>query len=638
MNATASRLLAALIIVGVMHSFAQVVISGRILGPRCPGAAETIPFSGVLCVASLEGSGTEARAFRTWETEPAGWYQIKGGAGNYTLAFTGPAHFIRPLVWNNVYTRPGEIIDRLPGTPPSDFFCFHEGEWDPQRATDYYQTFVAQGKSVTQVGFRLAHDGLDGFGPQSQHLLVSIHRCGDDTPDQWPQVGPTAVVLNVDSGGGKNYIWSAGWNSGEVPIQPGETYAVHLRAETPGNTFQAFWRADNDTSADCYRLGAGSAGFQKHDLWLSVGTDGDGLRIPYNKRVHKQFGQFAGFANQWSQTYVAQGRSLAAVVLYAAVGGTQPPLSRQRVAVCVRRGGPGGPTVGLEKIAIGNGNYTGDASWGVFCAAFASGEVPLVPGETYAVEFTSIENYETLHGFVNIKGEVSDDRPGFNPYRKVAPDTYPHGTAFKLDRDAADFDLDLQIIEYEHDMKDWRTATDKKNLLRNGDMESGELAEVGGGPEAWKRYSIDPATTHAYVADGKEKTNRLARVIGGGFNKQTVDGGFVQRIEGLSRLETYRLTGKVRASWAVDDQHQCWVGCDPTGQDNDPKATTIVWALLPGVHGVFVPHASDPIRPATNALSIWLRGRTTLTVDTPFKADFDDFALQRVLTGVPRGD
>jgi hypothetical protein len=631
-GAVACGLLAALLL-AVPPAAAQITLSGRFLAPRYAGASDTLPLSAVVCFASLNGPATEARSFRTWETDPAGWWRITGSPGNYTILFTGPAHFVRPLVLNNVFTRAGDKVERFHLSPRADFACFHEGEWDPRRATDYFQTFVARGRSVTHVGFRLAHDGVDGFGPGAQNLLVSIHRRGDGTPDHWPQVGPTASVLNVDSGGGKNYVWSAGWDSGEVPLVPGETYAVHLRAETPGNTFQAFWRADADLRADCFRLGAGTNGFQHHDLWLSVGTDGDGLLVPFNKKVHQQFGAFAGFASKWSQTYVAQGRGLAAAVLYAAVGGAQPPLSRQRVAVRARRGGPAGPVVGLEKIAIGNGNYTGDASWGMFGVAFAPGEVPLAPGETYALEFASIENYETLHGFVNIKGQVSDERPGFNPYRKIAPDTCARGAAFKFGRDAMDFDLDLQVIEYEFAADDPARATDGPNLLANGGMEAGAAATPS--PAAWKQFSTDPGTTHVWLAEGKEQTNRLARVLGGGATGKTADGGFVQRVEGLSRRETYRVTGQVRASWPLDPEHQCFVGCDPTGQDTDPQAATIQWTTLPGLHGVWVNFASDPIRPATNALSVWLRGRTTLTKDYPFRADFDDFALRRVRTEPP---
>ena len=116
------------------------------------------------------------------------------------------------------------------------------------------------------------------------------------------------------------------------------------------------------------------------------------------------------------------------------------------LAVRIRRGGPAGAIVG-EKTAIGNGNYTGDASWGVFGAAFAPDEVRLEPA-TYAIEFETRETPETLRGYVNLKGQVSDERPGFNPYRKVAPDTYEHGTAYRGGADAVDFDLDLQVIEY----------------------------------------------------------------------------------------------------------------------------------------------------------------------------------------------
>ncbi|MHC4602978.1 MAG: hypothetical protein ACYS6W_06565, partial [Planctomycetota bacterium] len=71
------------------------------------------------------------------------------------------------------------------------------------------------------------------------------------------------------------------------------------------------------------------------------------------------------------------------------------------------------------------------------------------------------------------------------------------------------------------------------------------------------------------------------------------------------------------------------------GQDADPKADTIKWTTLPGLHGLFVDYKSGPIRPASDAISIWLRGQTTLTQDYPYEADFDDFGLYRVSTGVP---
>ena len=643
-----------LIVVALCHLWAlcsaQILIDGRVNTSRWPGAAETIPLPTVLCVASLNGSEHESSAFRTWETEPPGWFRVSGAAGNYTLLFTAPAHFMRPCVLNNVFTRAEEKILGLRVAPQFEFHSFWEKEWDTKPAADYFQTFVARGKSVTAIGFKLASDGVDGAGPRKQDLLVSIHRRGDGTPDKWPQIGPAVPVIEVDSGGPKNYVWSAAWNSAEVPLTPGETYAVHLRAETVSNSFQAFWRNVEGDAPKVFRMGKdGDASFQDRQLWMAVSTDGDGLLIPYNKRVQKQFGQFAGMAKRWSQTYVAQGRSLAGAVLYAAVSGAQPPLARQRAIVRVRRIGPDGPRVGIEKIAIGNGNYTGDASWGVFAVAFAPGEVPLTPGETYAIEFESIESQETLAGFVNIKKQVSDGRAGFNPYRKQARDDYAFGTSFKNGAEKQDFDLDMQVIEYERVATNRSGLTaayshnlsDGSNLLRNASFEAGAFDEdpvpaatkfrneiqPKGDINDWKKFSSEPATMHARIGVEGDSHPTIARITG----PKRIDGGWSQRVTGLSRFESYQLTGSVRASYPLSFEHRAEVGYDPTGQDADPKAPTVVWSALPKLHGVWENLSTMPIRPATNSISVWIRGRSPGT-EFPFKADFDDLALRRIST------
>jgi len=617
---------------------AHVVLKGRLLTVRYAGSSEEVPMTAVYCFASLAGSDSQAIGFRTWETHPVGWYYLPGSAGNYSIVFSNPAGFMRPIVLTNQFVSSGDTVDRRL-SPVFDYGDFYEGAWDTKAATDYYQTFIARGTSITQVGFKLATDGVDGAGPQGQNILISIHEKGKGTPDKWKQVGPAVVVLNVDCGGPKNYWWSAGWDSGQVPTEPGKTYAVHLKAESQGGSFQAFWRADEDDKSDCYRIGReGKDGWQGRKMCMAVSSDCDGLLIPYNKRVQKKFLEFAGFDKSWSQTYVAKGKSLASVILYAATSGVQPSLMRQRVKVRVRQGGAAGKVVGIEKIAIGNGNYTGDASWGVFGVSFSPGEVPLEPGRLYAIEFESIENCKTLHGYVNIKGMVSDDKPGFNPYRKVSPDTYERGTAYRKGTQRQDFDLDMQVIEYKYAAENWEEAIEGDSLVKNGSMDSteGDIKDANNARLLfWKRFSVDSGTSHQYIADDGDKDNHFARVLGGSKTGKTVDGGYVQRVGGLSKLETYRINGKVRSTWPVDDKHACMVGFDPTGQDVNPKADTIEWAILPGLHGLFVPYKSGPIRPAGDAISIWLRGRTTLTQDYPYEADFDDFALYRVSTGVP---
>lgn len=631
--------LLSLLLCACLVADAQVVLTGRVWMPRSPGSPDMMPFTAVRAFAALPGSDSQALGFRTFETEPVGWVYMPGVAGNYTMAFTGPAHFLRPFVLTNVFMKPGEVLDRS-YTPPFDYAVFADGSWDEVPATDYYQTFVARGTSVTHVGFKLATDGVDGEGPGSQTLLLSIVRKGRGKPDTWEQVGPTFPVLNVDCGGPKNYTWAACWNSGDVPTVPGETYAVHLTAETEGGSFQAFWKADDDKTSDCYRLGGGKTGWQGHDLWMTVGSDCNGLVIPYNKRVHKEYVEFAGFGAKWAQTYVAQGRGLASVVLYAATLGTQPDQRRQRLAFRVRKGGPDGPQVGITKIAIGNANYTGDASWGTFGTVYAPGEVPLEPGQTYALEFETIETFDTIGHYVNFKGQENPGVAGFNPYKKAAPDTYEHGTAYQGGTDAVDFDLDLQVIEYEHAAGDWELAVEGEDLLTNGSMDAGSFTAdrpEAGEPEGWSRFVVDPRTSFWYLAHDKNPSDRYARVIGGGINNSTVDGGYVQRVGGLSHNETYRLAGKVRCSWIVDDKHQCMVGVDPTGQTDNPQADSIVWTTMPKLHGFFLPYTCEPVRPAQDAVSVWLRAQTSDPEGWPFEADFDAFSLHRVRTSPPDG-
>jgi hypothetical protein len=601
---------------------AQSQLSGRVFHPRFEGG-DPLYLSTVMVFASQKGGTAEARSFRTWETHPAGWYFLVGPPGEYTVWFTQPGGFFRPLLLSPVVLRDGEKLDGRNVTPQFDYACFDERAWDSRPATDYYQVFTARGTSVTAVGIRLAHDGVDGQGPGHQTLIATVHRAAAGTPDQWPQVGPPGWLPKVDCGGAKNYVYATGWDSGEVPLIPGEKYAIRLRAEKEGGVMQTFWRTNTSPEPTLYRVGKdGARGWVPQQLWLAVATDADAWVIPYNKKVHSSFQEFAGFAQRWSQTYVARGHSLAGVALLAAVGGAQPPLSRQRVVVRVRRDGPEGPVVGAEKIAIGNGNYTGDASWGMFGAAYARGEVPLTPGRTYALEFESIENYETLHGFVNIKGDVSDDRPGFNPYKKVAPDDYPHGTSYKFGRDAMPFDLDLQVVEYATP----GPLVPRPNLLRNGDMQEAD----GDLPAGWTPFKVEPGTRLLRFADGPAHTNFTARVLGGSATGARADGGFVQQVTGLNRFAAYRLTGKIRSSWPLDWQHQTLVGTDPTGQTENPDAPTVQWTKGPTLHGLYVDYRSEPLRPQKDRLSIWFRGTTTMTNDYRFTADFDDFVLQEM--------
>jgi hypothetical protein len=63
---------------------AQVQISGRLFKERFPGSKDQMPLTACFGFAGLTGSAAEPHGFRTWETEPVGWYRFTGPAGNYT--------------------------------------------------------------------------------------------------------------------------------------------------------------------------------------------------------------------------------------------------------------------------------------------------------------------------------------------------------------------------------------------------------------------------------------------------------------------------------------------------------------------------------------------------------------------------
>lgn len=95
----------------------QARLIGRRLGQRRAESLAVIPFSGVLGFLSAAGSETEARAFRAWKTEPAGWFRFSTDAGFRTLVLTGAPRFLRPNFLNQLVLERGERLGGLRPTP-----------------------------------------------------------------------------------------------------------------------------------------------------------------------------------------------------------------------------------------------------------------------------------------------------------------------------------------------------------------------------------------------------------------------------------------------------------------------------------------------------------------------------------------
>jgi hypothetical protein len=617
---------------------AQMTLTGRLLWPPVDGAAKEVGIGHVLVFGSQAGADKQPLAFRSWETNPVGWYRLSGPAGRYTLLFAQPGNFMRPAILNNIYTRDGEKINLSRSVrAPWDEACMDDSAWDRTAAHEYFQPFLARGASITQVGFKLAHDGVDGPGPLAQDLVLSIHEVVENAPPaKWARVGPEMPVVDVDCGGGKNYSYSAGFDSGEVPTTPGRKYAVRLAAKSPAGKFQPFWHriAQGEKYLPAQRAKAGAADSPVayedtgNHLWMTIASDSDGLLIPYNKRVHKEFNQLTKFARVWSQTYIARGKSLAGVVLYAATSGVQPSMNQQRLRIIVVDEETGN-VVGAAKIAIGNGLYTGDASWGTFGAVYEPDEVPLAPGHTYRLHFESIETPHNLGlgTFVNTKGMKSDGRPGFNPYRKHPLDIDKAGHAFLNGTEAQDFSLDMQVIEYEQQLHGHENSTRGAELIKFGNFEKGEDWSSAWKPPGGKAQNatIEPETT----ASGGTALRMSSR-------EKTFDAVVVQRVAGLSPTQTYRLVAMACANQLPSDQCRTLIGIDKTGQTDDADAATVEWTVLPAITGRFDGYAPAPVRPAADAISVFLRLRVTDPPAPAPVAEFQRISMRQVDTHPPQ--
>lgn len=366
----------------------------------------------------------------------------------------------------------------------------------------------------------------------------------------------------------------------------------------------------------------------KNHLWMTIASDSDGLLIPYNKRVHKEFNELTKFARMWSQTYVAKGKSLAGVVLYAATSGVQPSMNQQRLRIIVADEEIG-KVVGAAKIAIGNGLYTGDASWGTFGAVYEPDEVHLTPGHTYRLQFESIETPHNvgLGTFVNIKGMKSDGRPGFNPYRKHPQDIYNGGHAFLNGTEPQDFSLDMQVIEYEQQMNGHENSTTGRELIKFGNFEKGE---------DWSSVWKSPGGKGGSATIEQETTASGGTALRMSSKEITFDAVVVQRVAGLSPTRTYKLIGMACPNQLPSDQCQIMVGIDRTGQTENADATTVEWTVMPSITGRFESFVPDPIRPTGDAISIFLRLRANDPPQPAPVAEFQRMSLVQVETHPPR--
>ncbi len=405
---------------GVAHADGIVTGHGRFERIKGRPAAGHVELYESNLFLSRDGSGPRGPSARLGA--PAGqaprgdgYYRLSVPAGTYSLLVNQPLFYIRPTVIEGITVRDGRTATRNVDLP-IDYSTYTTDTWTGFSRT-WYQTFVATGSSITGVSWKLAGTNADEIE------CAILADDGSADPSAWPRV--SAQAAKRDRVGAITDNWVR-WRSGEVPTEPGRRYAVRLTGTAGGDrAFAVFHRAKDAQSYADGRAHDSGGSPQGFDLNITVFSDADGTATLLNKTTEGlgelQDGNFAG---RWGQTFVATiGTSLAGVDVWAAGADRNWDLD---FTFTVRRDGPSGPQVGPTKTTRAAFQAFGAGLHGV---SYSRGEVPLVPGETYYVEFTNPE--------------------GFNPYVMTDPlDRYDRGVAWRDGSRRSAIDVSMTILTW----------------------------------------------------------------------------------------------------------------------------------------------------------------------------------------------
>ncbi len=336
-----------------------------------------------------------------------GFYQIDGlPAGSYSAYVNQPDFFAAPKVVPNVQIGAGQT--HLDVELDVDYSTYERKVWTGWE-WDLFQTFVATGTSIRGVSWVMAGAGLYN-GKQAKITILEDN--GNANPTKWTPIGTaTDGQLSSDSD-----EWVR-WTSGEVPTTPGKRYAVKVNV----NGGMAIYKRDKD--AQSYTQGQAydkDGNPRNYDLNITVFTDRDQIVTHTTKSSGP--GRFLNglSSTRWGQTFVATGRALAAVDLFAASGQPDIELSWR-----ILLGGPGGRQIGSTKTT--RGAYFA-SSTDLIGVSFNPQEVPLVPGEIYYIE-------------------TGNNTHPFTPYAMQSWEPYGDGRAYRNGVPTG-YDMSMTIVEY----------------------------------------------------------------------------------------------------------------------------------------------------------------------------------------------
>lgn len=343
-----------------------------------------------------------------------GFYNVSVDAGTYTLLLSQPLFFIRPKV-RAVSVAAGQDSVQANMSLCVDYSMQYrlDKQWTSPSPC-WYQTFVATGTSISGVAYVLAGEGAK----EAEVSVLKAPSAGaahESNVTRWTKLGSRRVAEGTDT---DNWVR---WRSGEVPTQPGHTYAAEV-CGAGGAGVQPFYRKKDTAS---YPFGSAvdlSGNAQPFDLAMTIFSDNDGTVVTLSKRTPGIGSLAAGSENWspigWGQSFIAATTGgLAAADVFVAGASNEWNLTMEW---SVHRNSPTGEQVGGSKRSAAA--YQADG-FGLHGCAWARGEVPLQQGMEYVVVFTVVDPPSDSQGF---NPSVSDD-PGSGAWMATAaPGVWKH--------------------------------------------------------------------------------------------------------------------------------------------------------------------------------------------------------------------
>lgn len=345
-----------------------------------------------------------------------GYYRIDDiPAGLYSIYVSQPDFFASPKLVPNVEVKNNQTMTVNVDLDVDYASYFFPGilEWSEWH-WDWYQTFKATGTSVRGVQWIMA-----GTGGSSARVAI-LEDNGDGHVKDWPEVGH-----KNKSGLGANSDQWVRWNSGEIPLVPGKTYAVYIHVD--GGC--AIYKRDKDRNS--YAHGRAYHGHSTdpmpYDLNITVFVDKNDQMVTHTMTASKDWELYGELADRrWGQSFIATGGGLAAVDVFIHSGNDTDDMDITWKIMAAGRGvGQIGPTKTTKRAYFTPHNH-------LMGVSYSPGEVPLTPGETYIIELTDTQDF---FPFVHA-----------NPHNE-----YEDGQAYRNGVET-NYDLAMTIMQYAVDL------------------------------------------------------------------------------------------------------------------------------------------------------------------------------------------